>query len=188
MNSCRSCASAAVPGTRARSHHRTLEWEMEETAAEIRRLKACINDLLGVLSLPAIWRGHEPSRIAGTLLDVLLGVLRLDFAYFRLSDSSGRPSIELVRAGGRRNLAAQPQEVGRALDPLLAELSGSPLVAPNPLGEGKVSIVPLRLSAEDPVAVVVAASQRPDFPTEVETLLLRIAANQGAIGLQEARR
>ena len=36
-------------------------------------------------------------------------------------------------------------------------------------------------------AVLVAGSQRADFPTEIETLLLRVAANQAAIGLQEAR-
>ena len=62
---------------------------MEQTAGEIKRLKACINDLISVLALPAIWSGHEPSQIVSTLLDVLLGMLRLDFAYARLSDSIG---------------------------------------------------------------------------------------------------
>jgi len=162
--------------------------EMEQTAAEIRRLKSCINDLLGVLSLPAIWSGHEPSRIAGTLLDVLLGILRLDFVYFRLGGSSGSAPVELVRVAGRRNPAAGPQEVGRALAPLLAEMPVSRLEVPNPLGEGKVRIVSLRLPIQDAVGVVVAASQRADFPTDVEALLLRIAANQAGIGLQEARR
>jgi PAS domain S-box-containing protein len=161
---------------------------MEQTAAEVRRLKSCINDLLGVLSLPAMWSGHEPSRIAGTLLDVLLGILRLDFVYFRLGGSSGSAPVELVRVAGRRNPAAGPQEVGRALAPLLAEMSVSRLVVPNPLGEGKVRIVPLRLTIQDAVGVVVAASQRADFPTDVEALLLRVAANQAGIGLQEARR
>ena len=88
-----------------------MELEMEQTAAEIRRLKACINDLLSVLTLPAIWSGHEPSRIASTLLDALLGILRLDFAYFRLSDSDGGTPIEMVRVAGRRNPSVQPQEV-----------------------------------------------------------------------------
>jgi PAS domain S-box-containing protein len=36
--------------------------------------------------------------------------------------------------------------------------------------------------------VLVAGSRRADFPTEVERLLLRVAANQAGIGLQEARR
>ena len=37
-------------------------------------------------------------------------------------------------------------------------------------------------------ACLVAGSRRDDFPTEVELLLLRVAANQAGIGLQEARR
>lgn len=36
--------------------------------------------------------------------------------------------------------------------------------------------------------MLVAGSRRDDFPTEVERLLLRVAANQAGIGLQEARR
>jgi PAS domain S-box-containing protein len=36
--------------------------------------------------------------------------------------------------------------------------------------------------------VLVAGSRRADFPTDIELLLLRVAANQAAIGLQEARR
>src|SRR5258708_2105330 len=165
-----------------------MELEMEQTAAEIRRLKACINDLLSVLTLPAIWSGHEPSRIASTLLDALLGILRLDFAYFRLSDSNGGTTIEMVRVAGRRNPAVQPEEVGRALNPLLADTHPSPFVVPNPVGEGKVSIVPLRLTLQDQLGILVAGSERTDFPTDVELLLLRIAANQAGIGLQEGGR
>ena len=42
---------------------------MEHTADEIKNLKACINDLISVLALPAIWTGREPSQIISTLLD-----------------------------------------------------------------------------------------------------------------------
>src|SRR5258708_25179428 len=137
MSSCGSYANGALRKTRTPIEHRTMELEMEQTAAEIKRLKACINDLLSVLTLPAIWSGHAPSQMASTLLDGLLGILRLDFAYFRLSDSNGGTPIEIVRVAGRRNPTVQPQEVGRALNPLLAEMPPSPFVVPNPVGEGK---------------------------------------------------
>src|SRR5882724_6828141 len=163
--------------------------EMEHTADEIKRLQACINDLISVLALPAIWGGREPSQIVSTLLDVLLGMLRLDFAYARLSDSIGVSApIEMVRAGQRRNSTAQPQEIGQALNLWLAgDLGTPPLVMPNPIGEGKVSIAPLRLGLQDELGVIVAGSQRANFPTDTEMLLLRVAANQAGIGLQEAR-
>jgi PAS domain S-box-containing protein len=161
---------------------------MEQAAVEIKRLQGCINDLVSLLAVPAIRSGHESSHIVSTLLDVLLGMLRLDFVYAWLSDGAGALPIELVRLAQRRNTAAQPQQVGRALSPwLAADLSTSPLMVPNPIGEGQVSIAPLRLGLQDEIGMIVAGSQRSDFPTKTELLLLQVAANQAAIGLQEAR-
>jgi len=161
---------------------------MEHTADEIKNLKACINDLISVLALPAIWTGREPSQILSTLLDVLLGILRLDFAYARVSNSIGVAPIEMVRLAHPRNLTAQPQEIGRMLNPWLSgDPPTSPLMVPNPIGEGEVSIAPFRLGVFDEVEVLVAACQRADFPTETERLVLQVAANQAAIGVREAR-
>jgi PAS domain S-box-containing protein len=161
---------------------------MEHTADEIKNLKACINDLISVLALPAIWTGSEPSEILSTLLDVLLGMLRLDFAYARLSNSIGVAPMELVRLAHSRNLTAQPQEIGQMLNPwLTGDPPTSPLRVPNPIGEGEVSIALLPLGLQDEVGVLVAGSKRADFPTETERLLLQVAANQAAIGLEEAR-
>ena len=47
--------------------------------------------------------------------------------------------------------------------------------------------MPLRLGLHGELGVIVAGSQRPDFPGQTERLLLSVAANQAAIGLQEAR-
>ncbi len=165
-----------------------MKVEMEHTDGEIKRLKACINDLISVLALPAIWSGQEPSQIVKTLLDVLLGMLRLNFAYARLSDSiSGGTPIAMVRSAQSLTLNAQLQEIGQILNPwLTGDPHTSPLVIPNPTGEGKVSIATLRLGFQDEFGVLVVGSQRADFPTDIEMLLLRVAANQAGIGLQEA--
>src|SRR3989454_10152389 len=161
---------------------------MEQTADEIRRLQGCINDLISVLALPAMWRGQESVQIVSTLLDVLLGMLRLDFAYARLKDPIGGAPIEMVRLAQSRNLTAQPQEIGQVLNPWLGEdPHTSPLLVRNPTGDGDVSIAPSRLGFQGEMGVLVAGSQRADFPTQTERLLLNVAANQAAIGLQEAR-
>jgi PAS domain S-box-containing protein len=161
---------------------------MEETTDEIQRLQACINDLISVLAIPAVWSGREPAQIASTLLDVLLRILRLDFAYARLKDPLGGVPIELARLAEHRNLTPLPQEIGQALNPWLEdEPTKWPLLVRNPIGEGDVSIVPLRLGLQDRIGIIVAGSQRADFPAETERLLLRIAANQATIALQEAR-
>jgi C4-dicarboxylate-specific signal transduction histidine kinase len=160
-----------------------------DEADEVKRLQNCINDLISVLALPAIWSGNESSQIVGTLLDVLLGMLRLDFAYARLNDSSDGSPIEVVRLSERKCPSTEPQEVGRALDRWLSgDPSNSSFVIPNPAGEGEVSIAWFSLGLKGEVGTLVAGSRRADFPTEVERLLLRVAANQAGIGLQEAQR
>ncbi|PYU31410.1 MAG: hypothetical protein DMG28_15415 [Acidobacteria bacterium] len=162
---------------------------MENTGDEIKRLQSCINDLISVLALPAIWSGSEPSQIVGTLLDALLAMLRLDFAYARLTDSSDGPPIEVVRLGHRQHPSVQPQQVGQALGRwLTGDQAASHFVVPDPAGEGEVSIASFSLGLQDEVGVLVAGSRRADFPTDIERLLLRVAANQAGIGLQEARR
>jgi formate hydrogenlyase transcriptional activator len=161
---------------------------MEQTADEIRRLQGCINDLISVLAIPAMWRGQESAQIVSTLLDVLVGMLRLDFAYARLKDPVGGAPIEMVRLAQSRNLTARPQEIGQVLNGWLGDDPQKwPLLVRNPIGDGDVSIVPLRLGLRDEIGVIVAGSQRADFPWETERLLLSVAANQAAIGLQEAR-
>src|SRR6266446_4625580 len=161
---------------------------MEETADVIRRLQGCINDLISVLAIPALWRGQESAQIVSTLLDVLVGMLRLDFAYARLKDPVGGAPIEMVRLAHSRHLTAQTPEIGQVLNGWVGDDPQTwPLLVRNPLGDGDVSIVPLRLGLRDEIGVIVAGSQRADFPGETERLLLSVAANQAAIGLQEAR-
>jgi len=125
----------------------------------------------------------------GTLLDSLLAILRLDFACARLNDSIDGSPVEVVRLAQRQHPSAQPQEVGRALGRWLSgDQTASRFVIPNPAGEGEVAIASFPLGLQDEVGVLVAGSRRADFPTDIERLLLRVAANQAAIGLQEARR
>jgi hypothetical protein len=63
-----------------------MEGPIEHPADEIKRLQRCMNNMVSLLALPAIWSGGGPSHIVRTLLDVLLGMLRLDFVYVRLND------------------------------------------------------------------------------------------------------
>jgi len=162
--------------------------KVEEAANEIKRLKACINNLISVQALPAIWSGGQPSQIVSALLDMLLEMLSLDFAYARLKDSTGGAPLEMVQLAQNRNLTAQPQMIGRALNSWLGDFSRTaPLLMRNPIGDGDVSVLLLRLGLQAEMGVFVAGSKRADFPTQTERLLLNVAANQAAIGLQEAR-
>ena len=166
-----------------------MDTQMEQAADEIRRLKTCLSDLVGVFGFRAIWSGGEPSRIVSTLLDVLVGTLHVDFAYARYQDPIGGASVESVRVDRERSLAVTAPEFGRLLDAWLRDLPHTALLRiPNPIGKGHVSILAVRLGLQDEMGMVVAGSSRADFPLQTERLLVNVAANQAAIGLHEGRR
>src|SRR5438552_17616646 len=109
MSSCGSYADAAPRRMSKGQQVSDDGTDMEQTPREITRLKACINDLISVLALPAIWSGHETSLIASTLLDALLGMLRLDFAYLRLRSTVGDAPLAMGRAAPRRSVGPHAQ-------------------------------------------------------------------------------
>src|SRR5580698_8793183 len=86
-----------------------------DPAEEIKYLRRCVNDLISVLALPAMWSGGEPSQIVHTLLDALLRMLQLDFVYLRLKETGGRAPIEMVRCAQSQKQLATPHEIGDAL-------------------------------------------------------------------------
>ena len=43
------------------------EPQLQPPAGEIKHLQRCINDLVSVLALPAMWSGGEPVQIVQTL-------------------------------------------------------------------------------------------------------------------------
>jgi PAS domain S-box-containing protein len=159
-----------------------------EVAEEIKSLQRCMSDLVSVLALPAMWSGGEPSRIAHTLVDALLSMLQLDLVFIRLKDAGGRGPIELVRFAESQLQGAYAHESGEALKQWLGtEPQQRPPQSRILLGDRNISIVPLGLGLQSEIGVIVAGSERVDFPRQTERLILNVAANQASIGLQEAR-
>jgi signal transduction histidine kinase len=153
---------------------------------ETKRLPGCVNDLIGVVALSAVWASHEPRKIVDTLLEILIRRLSLEFAAARLT---GNPSAELLRSASSGDLAEStsvlPRQISTWLDapsPLI------PFTAPNPLGGGEICVVPLHFDLKRRIGTLVVGSSRREFPTEFEMLMLRIAVNQAAIALHEAQR
>ena len=62
----------AWPGAVGNPHERTRGgiWQVKQTTDEIRRLQGCINDLMSVLAIPAMWRGPESAQLSLFVLDV----------------------------------------------------------------------------------------------------------------------
>lgn len=152
-------------------------------------LQDYINNLIRLQATPAIRNGRDSSHIVNTLLDLLVNLLSLDFAYARVSDVVTGQTAEFVCLSQIRNPPLQPQEIGRALDHWLTNKSAtSARTIPNPAGEGEVRIAPFNLGLREELGMLVAGSKRKDFPTPTEALMLRVAADQALSGLQEVRR
>src|SRR3984885_9064634 len=158
-----------------------------DPAQEIKRLQRCVNDLVSVLALPAMWSGGEPSQIVHTLLDALQRMLQLDLVYVRLTETGGQAPIEMVRFAPLQKYIAQPHEIGEILNDWLgADPQQWPPRMRNHWGDRDVSIVPLGLGLQGEIGLIVAGSERADFPQQTERLILSVAANQASIALQEA--
>jgi PAS domain S-box-containing protein len=155
---------------------------------QVKRLQRCISDLISMMTLPAVWSGGDPFQIGRTLIDVLQRMLQLDLIYVQLQGPQGEDTVELTRLAQSSTLAMQPAEVGAQLDRLLGSDSQKwPARIEGHIADKNLSIVPLRLGLYSEVGMLVAGDERADFPGQTEELLLRVAANQAAIALHEAR-
>jgi len=148
---------------------------------EIHRLRAALRDLVALVTIPAGWVGTEPPRIAAGLADLLIGALGLDFAFVRLRDPNDCASVDVTRGNGWK---AIPEWLERELPAL-----GSQKQIVEDLGDDmhgcRGLIIPIGVDADG--GLVAAACDRTDFPTEIDQMLLSVAANQAATAFQSAR-
>ena len=144
-----------------------------------------LRDMGALLALPAMWVDHEPMEIATGLLSVLFGVLQLDGAYARFDDpqDGGRP-LETWRPSGTR-VPAELELVLEADQPRGQGVTTIEVDVPE-VGSFQVTSLPLALPWE--TGLVLVSAGRGDFPTSIETHLLRVAVSQAAIAIHTARR
>lgn len=165
-----------------------MKEHVEDPAQEIKRLQRCLNDLVSLLALPAIWRGGEPSQIVQTLLDVLVRMLGLDFAYVRLNGAFGAVPVEVLRVAEYSKIVLSPGELGKIIGKSFAGCAPGSLPQ---LGDGfrieGISTFSVQMGIQGEIGTMVVSSDRQGFPGQTESLLLSVAANQASIGLQEAR-
>jgi PAS domain S-box-containing protein len=165
-----------------------MDVQSELASGEVKHLQRCINDLISLLGLPAIWRGGDPSQVLHTLLDALIRMLRLDLVSVSLTDEVGEAPVEIVRFAEERTPVPSAQEICEALSQCSKSDSRKwPPPLRNLMGDGDVSVVPLPLGLQGELGMIVVAAERTDFPRQMEALLLSVAANQASIALQGAR-
>jgi PAS domain S-box-containing protein len=165
-----------------------MKVQLERPAEEIKRLQRCINDLVSLLALPAMWSGSQPRDIVHSLLDSLLRMLDLDFVYVGLTDLVDASPSETVRVSQAQEHLFRPRELCMFLNRWLGDDPQKRyLQERSHVGNEEVSLASWPLGVQREIGVIVAGSRRADFPRDTEALLLGVAANQALTGLQQAR-
>ena len=152
-------------------------------AADALRLRRALRDLVAVSTVPAVWAGREPRAIAAGLVDVLVNALYLDFAFVRLCDPTGGAAVEIARGSAWQAFSEWLQQYLS----VNGWLSRREIVREIGSGahRGCGIVIPIGVDAES--GVVAAACDRADFPTEIDQLLLSVAANHAATAFRMAR-
>jgi PAS domain S-box-containing protein len=154
----------------------------DDTDAEIVALRTMLRDLVALSAMPTAWVGREPAAVAAGLADALVGLLQLDFVFVRLRVPSISGEVDATRGKGWNTfpewLESHLPESGR-----LSAMEIDPGIS----GDAKPSrviVIPVGINAEG--GVVAATSSRIEFPTEIDNLLLRLAANHAGTAFQSA--
>src|SRR5713226_3666600 len=155
----------------------------EDPEADAWRWRRALRDLVALSTVPAAWVGREPAAIVTGLADVLVNSLNLDFAFVRLCDPSGGAAVEIARGSAWQ---AFPKWLQYHLA-VNGRLSHSEIV--RDIGSGAQQcrgiVIPVGVNAEG--GLVAATCDRPDFPTEIDQMLLSVAANHAATAFRTAR-
>jgi PAS domain S-box-containing protein len=162
----------------------------DSSPEELVRLRGCLNDVVSVMGLPAVWGGTEPPQILATLMDALFGMLRLTFVVIRLSDPDGGPPIELMRIASPFEGTLRAQDLTDALGVPSPGRDRPPEWLPRSelrIGDAHIRVTSVPLGVIRESGFVIAGSQRDDFPAETEAVVLQVAVNEAAMGLQQAR-
>jgi C4-dicarboxylate-specific signal transduction histidine kinase len=151
--------------------------------ADAPRLQRALRDLVALSTVPAAWVGREPPAIAAGLADVLVNSLYLNFAFVRLCDPNAGAAVEVGRGSAWQAFPRWLQQYlavnGRlSRREIIRDIDGCTQAA-------RGIVIPVGIDAEG--GLVAAACDRADFPSEIDQLLLSVAANHAATAFRMAR-
>src|ERR1700732_218533 len=153
-----------------------------DPSAEILRLRTTVRDLLALSTIPEAWVGRDPPAIAADLADLLIRSLQLDFAFVRLCDPTGCQVVEVTRGN---SWEVFPEWLQEHLA-VFGQISRKEIVTKGSGVEESCCGIVIPIGVNSDRGLVAAASNRPDFPNQIDQQLLSVAANNAATAFQNA--
>ncbi len=157
---------------------------MVMVASENERLRRCMNNILSITALPAVWTGGSVNEICTALLDGLRAILDVDFLVLKVGRHEEQDAVLMQRP--------DRGSVGEAFSDLLRTLGTSVADWPREAEverDGSTSRVLIeKIGMNGRARVLVAGSTAASFPTEEDRIVLHVAASQAAVAIAEALR
>lgn len=157
----------------------------------VQALRRHLSDLTTLLALLPLWHRGASDEIAASLLDVLVTLLRLDYAYIRLPDPADGPPVEVWRPLDSRPPDAVVHILHRSTlsgDPDTFTAHSVPIgLLPRSTVGSATRVVSTHLQLIGESSFVLTAARRSRFPTSHERLLLNLAIEQADVAISTAR-
>lgn len=157
-----------------------------EALTDVNDLRRCIRDLVAISTLPAIWKDDDPYQIADGVAAALRSMLDLELVHISMRKGVDDPPIEITHTSNPQNYSALAE-----IRAALSSGNAAEQIKNCGLGDGqanhgqlRIASIPIGLGGD---AIIIAASRQPDFPTELQRVLIGVGANEAAIALQRWR-
>ena len=155
-----------------------------DPAGELSAFRSALRDLVALSALPSSWTERGPGAIAQDAIDMTLSLLHADVGIARLPPSlAGEGPAELTRT--YRQHSPELPAIARAALDAMPSVGGPDVIELNTT-RGDVRLALARLVVDKEEGLLAIGSRRADFPTPLETALLRIAANHVSAALRAA--
>lgn len=150
-------------------------------------LGQCLRDVVALSSLPALWSGANPLRIAESLAAALYTIVEPEFVYVSFSGGILRPPITVAQTDRHQTSPVLAEKIGATLLKWAQESDPDDLLLlPDPSGSGDLRVSVRALGPRAELGVLAVGFSDGRSPTPVQQLILNVGANQAATAVQNA--
>lgn len=152
-------------------------------STETRYTHRAISELVAISTISAEWVGQQPTKIAADIVSILMQCPRIEAAYLLLRQAN-QPNVAHIRAEGWPQFERWLETIDT---PPGSEIISEERRIELPHDGKTLYVLQIPIGIEAQAGWIAVGSAQPDFPGEMDRLVLTIAANQGQISFQNAR-
>lgn len=148
----------------------------------------CLRDIVALSTLPAVWSGAHPLRIAESLAAALFATLDSEFVFIYLTPRSGGPGIAVAQTNRYQTSQSLADSIRPVIYDWVQTHDPDELLTLTDCQGGRTLHVATRpLGFEAELGVIAAAFSDASLATGFVQLVLNVSATQAAIATQNSQ-